>query len=98
MEQMAIMRRLLDHSRMQRIPARPVVAPVVVRMDHPREPGLRSRVRGVVRGAGELVERDGDGHGGQRDVEAAAEGLVHGLRVVAVRGGVGLAGGVGVSA
>ena len=97
-EQMPIMRRLLDHIRMQRIPLRPLLTPVIVRLQHPREPGLRGRVRGVVRGAGELVERDGGGQGGERDVETAAEGFVHGFRVMAMRGGWGLAGGLGVSA
>ena len=36
---MPIMRRLLDHSRVQRVPPLVLGAPVIEFVDHPREPG-----------------------------------------------------------
>ena len=80
------MRRLLDHSRVHRVPPRPVLAPGVVRVDEACEP----RVRGFG-GAREFVKREGEGQGGECEVETALWGCQSrkwmGRRKIGGRGG-----------
>lgn len=67
MEQIAIMRRLLDHIGMQRIARDPALSVAAIAIDHAREQGLGGLVAGRVR---EFVDGEGERDEGEGDVEA----------------------------
>jgi len=73
MEQIPIMRRLLDHRRMQRIARDPTLPIVTVAVDQAGEEGLRGLVARVVGGVRELVYGEGEWEEGEADVESFLE-------------------------
>lgn len=60
------MRGLLNHRRVRRVPRFPVLSPVAVAADQPREKGLRilGAVVAIGKGGGEFVEGEGEGDRG----------------------------------
>ena len=74
LEQIAIMRRLLDHHRMQGIPLRPPLPVLAIAIDNAREDRLRGIGGRAVRRARDLVQREGERDRAERDVEAALRG------------------------
>lgn len=78
LEQIPIMRRLLDHGRMHRIPRRPPLLVLTIAIDHPGEDRLRGLGGRTVCRAGQFVDAEGQGEDAQGDVESALvrEGLV----------------------
>ena len=74
LEQIPIVGRLLHHARVQRVARHPPLLEGAVAANEARQPRLRGSRGGVVAAAGELVQREGEGEGGEGDVEAALWG------------------------
>lgn len=71
LEQIPIMRRLLDHARVQCIPVRPTFLIACELIDDACEERLGGIGGAAVRGAGEFVESEAEGEGREGEVETA---------------------------
>lgn len=74
LEEIPIMRRLLNHSRMQSIPSRPSLLVLTVAVDDAREKRLGGVGRRSVRRAGEFVDGKGERNEAEGDVETTLVG------------------------
>ena len=74
LKQIPIMSRLLDHSRMQRIPRRPPLLVLTIAIDNPCQDRLRGIDRRPIRRAREFVDGEGEGEDAEGNVETALVG------------------------